>query len=397
MSEKLKNAVYIGRVGLPNDAASIRVYQNSRILHRLGYDVEVISLNEYTGMLHQKAYDEWLKYHFINIRPKSRPGLIQKIGAALDIVFNICQFRKIKKYLEASNPELIILYNDLYFSSWLINHYCQKRGIKLVADVTEWYEKRPLQKNIAEYMIPRLTESRIRHIDPKIGNIIAISPYLTKFYLSQGCRVLTLPPIFDNNAPKEVKKFHYYHEYVVNFIYAGSPGNKDILMPFIESVAKVNSNGIKIRLDILGLEYSYLSSSRLKDTDTSAHGIFFHGKVKHEEVLCYLAKSDFCVLLRHNLRYAKAGFSTKLAECMMSGVAMFANDVGGAESVIENKIDGIIIDNANRQTIENALIEIYRTTESDLIKLRKKALEKALTLFHSDNYVDKFANFLNNM
>ena len=394
MATNSKKVLYIGRIGLPNNAPSIRVYNNSCILHDLGYDVDVLCLKESDTDCTIISYSGWLRYLFTSSKNHAKLNFIQKIGNLIEPIFNIKAKKKIKLQLSVSKPDIIITYNDLLFSSIFLNKYCKRKGIKLISDVTEWYEKRPLQKNIANYLIPVLTDYRIRCVDKKIGNIIAISPYLRDYYLSEKCNVLFLPPVFDKSTTGTIEKHNYYDYHVVNFIYAGSPGSKDILLPFIKVVSQINEHVIKIRLDILGVDASYVSAINNSILATESRGIFFHGKVKHDIVLDFLKNADFTVLLRNNQRYAKAGFSTKLAESMLAGVAIFANKVGGAETLIENNLDGIVIDSPSEQDIRQGLYQILNMPETRLVTMRNKAKEKASSFFVRERYIDKFQDFI---
>ena len=394
MGKDSKKVLYIGRIGLPDNAPSIRVYNNSCILHNLGYCVDLLCLKESDSVNTNIVYSSWLQYFFTQSKAQSATNFFKKIGNIIESIFNIKAKKHIKRQILISKPDIIITYNDLLYSASFLKKYCTRNNIKLIADVTEWYEKRPIQKNIANYLIPILTDYRIRHIDPKIGNVIAISPYLRDFYLSKRCNVLFLPPVFDKCANDSIAKHNYYNHYVVNFIYAGSPGAKDILLPFIKIVSRINEYTIKIRFDILGIDASYISATELSAIATESHGIFFHGKVKHNTVLSFLKNADFTVLLRKDQRYAKAGFSTKLAESMLEGVAIFANKVGGAESLLENGVDGVIIDTASEKDLRRGLDMILNMSEHKLLSMRKKAAVKASAIFVGKRYHDKFQDFI---
>lgn len=117
----------------------------------------------------------------------------------------------------------------------------------------------------------------------------------------------------------------------------------------------------------------------------------------HDDVANFLAKSDLSVLLRQNLRYAKAGFSTKLAECMLNGVAMFANSVGGSELVIENWEDGVVIDSASEDDILNALQRLLMLNHSEIMKMKRLAQEKAAKIFVADSYMESFKQYIDNL
>ena len=395
MGKGYKKALYIGRCGLPNNAPSIRIYNNSKILHKLGYHVDVLCLLESDDTQVHIVYSDWLQYFFIREKNHKVPGIFDKIRDTLEVIFNHRAIKKIIEQIKVSEPQVIVTYNDLFFSSLFLIRYCKKHGIKLVCDVTEWYEKRPLQKNIASFMLPLLTDWRIRYLDVKIGNIIAISPYLKQYYQSKKCNNLYLPPVFDQSSKVNVTKYNYYDHHVINFIYAGSPGNKDILMPFIKTVYNINSSTIKIRFDIFGVDESYISDSNYLNSNLEDKGIIFHGRVRHEEINSYLDKADFSVLLRHNKRYAKAGFSTKLAESMLNGVAIFANKVGGAESIIENNVDGIIISDTNENTIQEKLEKLLLLSDENMLSLRIKAAKKASDFFNMRKYITQTEDFLN--
>lgn len=385
--------LYIGQFGLPNDAASIRVYNNAKILSELGYEIQFACFQSRSSNGKIIEYEPGLRYMFISNQYKL--NIIGKLRATLDLLIAQDRLRWILKLISEVSPSIIILYNDLFFISLFLSWYCRKRGIKLVSDVTEWYEKRKLKNNISDYFVPFLTDKRIRFVDPIIGNIIAISPYLTDFYQKKGCRVIFIPPVFDLSAGIDIARYNYNDRRVINFIYAGSPGAKDLIEPFLSALMEINKYEIKIRLDIIGIDYDYFYDSMgLHSEDLMHSGVFVHGRIPHKMVFDYLSKSDFCVLLRNNLRYAKAGFSTKFAECMSNGVAVFANEVGGAESLITNYRDGIVIKDYSVKHIVSELQHILELSDLEILDIRKAARKKALELFSRDSYKQELEQFI---
>lgn len=385
--------LYIGQFGLPNDAASIRVYNNAKLLSEIGYEVYFACLQSCCRNAETIEFEPSLRYLFI---PKQyNLTFLGKIRATLDLLIAQDRLRWIKKLINEISPSIIILYNDLFCISLFLNWYCGRKGIKLVSDVTEWYEKRKVKKNIADYFVPFLTDKRIRFVDPKIGNIIAISPYLTDYYTRKGCNVISIPPVFDLRAGIEIAKYNYYDSRVINFLYAGSPGAKDLIEPFVRALMVINRSELKIRLDIIGIDYEFfLNSFSLSSEVLNNCGVYLHGRIPHDQVFEYLRKSDFSILLRNNLRYAKAGFSTKFAECMSNGVAMFANEVGGAESLITNYHDGIVIEDCAVNHIVSELHHILELSDLDILAIRKEARKKALELFSRDTYKQEMQQFI---
>lgn len=76
---------------------------------------------------------------------------------------------------------------------------------------------------------------RIRKMDKDLDYILSISPYFTAYYKSIGCKnVIEIPPIMDcieaaiNPTVRRVR----------HVVYAGSPAQKDLILPFLDAVAK---------------------------------------------------------------------------------------------------------------------------------------------------------------
>ena len=381
--------LYIGRFGLPNDAPSIRVYNNAKLFRLLGYKTVCICLSncdqEYI------SYADNISYHFI--RPCDGQKRSDVLKNVIELLLARQSYKLILSLIKRYHPSYIILYNDLFLLSWKLNRFCRKENIGLISDVTEWYEYKENKSQIGDFIIPFLTDKRIRYIDPKIGNIIAISPFLTQFYASRKCNVLFLPPLFDVPESIPIKRYNYGTSHTINFIYAGSMGSKDILKPFLHAIRIINHEMKKIRFDIIGMTESDVNKL-LPNENLANVNIYAHGRIPHDKVMDYLSRADFGILLRHSLRYAKAGFSTKFAECMSAGLAMLCNRVGGAEEMITNGYDGYVIESANMHDIMQSLNEILNMSEDDILQMRRRAFCLSRRFFLINNYIDKTKEFI---
>lgn len=394
MVTKSNKLFYIGRIGYPNNAPGLRVYNNACILNDIGYDVSVICLKREEDTQLGAQLNPQIRYNFISNLETVSKGRMQSFKNLCNLVFGVKTYRQLRTLIDTEKPSVIILYNDLLPLSVYLKKLCRKRGIKLVADVTEWYDNDNLKQKAADYIVPFLTDKRIRYVDKMVGNIIAISPYLREFYLSKKCNVLFEPPVFEIQKGLKIAKYNYSDKPVINFLYAGSAGNKDIIAPFVEALKSVNIGGVRIRLDILGLDDDFFKLMDMNVSDFETYGIYNHGRVSHDEVKSFLYRADFSLLLRHNRRYAKAGFSTKLAESMAHGVAVFANRVGGAETILDNGIDGFAIDSTDKESIISNLDKLLSMSDDQIVEMRKNAYSKALELFDLDKYKQKFKQFL---
>ena len=192
----------------------------------------------------------------------------------------------------------------------------------------------------------------------------------------------------------EIEKYEYYADkQVINFVYAGSPGDKDILLPFIRVIQKRNINTLQFRLDLVGISEEYLKKAGISG-EFQQIGIFAHGRVAHEVAVDIVRKADFGILFRHNKRYAKAGFSTKLAECMSLGVAMICNRIGGSDAFIQSYKNGILLETCESREIEKLLNKLTDMPLDDLLAMRRQAYKDACKYFTLDNYLNDLDNLL---
>src|SRR5208282_6294467 len=69
----------------------------------------------------------------------------------------------------------------------------------------------------------------------------------------------------------------------------------------------------------------------------------FVGRMPHSEALQTLAGMDFSILLRPNLRYAHAGFPTKLGESLAMGVPVICNLTSDLGMYVRDGQEGIVV------------------------------------------------------
>lgn len=367
--------LYVSRAGIPNEAPSIRMYNIAKILRTVGYKIDFMCnrINNLSGDT-EVTFDEFT-YYYNEIRP---------ISILYELLFPRRIFNKIKKYCEEKKPYAIILYNDMYPLTKKLIWYTKQNNIKLVADVTEWYDSK---FNAQRKAIPYLVNKRIIKLDARVHNIISVSPYLHNYYTTLGCNSIFIPPVFA--VPKKIKitKHNYYSYNVLNLVYAGFPGLKDIITPILHAIKEINRDVVKVRLDVVGPDISFIKD-KCGDSNLKKIAIIPHGRLSHSDTLKIVKQADFGILLRRNRRYAKAGFSTKFSECMSCGVPMICNRVGGIDTLIDSMKDGIIIEDYNVKTIVAALKNLIALKEADIIRLKEHAHKKALNIFNRDSYID---------
>lgn len=355
-----KKILYIGRFGFPEDAAGIRVFRIAKLMKRKGYDVSFLRLSV---PQREPEHDVISGFQYTQLRRSS-----SRVVNWLDLLtgcFTIC---RVKSFVQKNNPDVIVLYNDCGFLTRYMLKYCRKRNILLGADVTEWYEQN--HGTFADQYYAKIADYRMRKLDRKLDFVIPISPYLADYYQNQGPAVFEIPPLMDSVSFKHGKRYQYPDGSRLNLSYAGSPGQKDQLKELIHAIEEINQNEILVHLDLIGVDQRYVSE-RLSSLRYENSGIMAYGRLPHAQTLELLHRADFTVLFRENLRYAKAGFSTKFAESLSLGIPIICNRVGGADELLVNSEAGILLEDAEEKTIYRAIKEL---TQKDNLYFEKASI-----------------------
>ena len=393
----MRNILYISRAGLPISAAGLRIFNIGTILENLGFDVHYLANRRITNKELDSTYEKLdskdstflddSEHHFridnkvYSYLPKQKKGKIASIKEILELVSSKNAYKRVVSYCEKEKPYAVFLYNESYELTKKLIGYCKKNGIKLFADVTEWYEM-DKNKNFAEKFVVRSTEKRITKLDHTLDGIIAISNYFEDYYKSKGANVVRIPPLMEIEKDLEIEKHEYYEDKsVLNFVYAGSPGGKDILIPFVKALQTVNKDGIRARLDVVGIDEKYFDRFDVVDKNLKETGVVAHGRLSHEETLNVVKRADFGILFRHNKRYAKAGFSTKLAECMSVGVPMICNKIGGSDLCIEHMINGVLTETTRVDELVNVIEILMQMSKKELLVIKNNAYKYGLESF----------------
>lgn len=378
----MSKVLYIGWFDLPESAAGIRVYQIAKVLREGGNEVVFLCLSQSTI-----KKDDNIEYDGFSYIRKAQSSM--KIKSVANIIFGYVDFDVIKETINSVKPDSVIIYNEKERLTRKLVHYCHQQGITVGADVTEWYELSRSKK--WNYIVSKNVDFRIRKMDVELDYIISISPYLTAYYKSIGCKqVVEIPPIMDciksTIIPTEARVRH--------FVYAGSPAQKDLLLPFLKAVEAINKEQIRIFADVVGVSEEQINGL-MQTNDSKKNGIIAFGRVPHQKCIRIVEMADFSILFRENLRYAKAGFSTKLSESLSLGIPVLCNAVGGADVIIQDGINGIKINSYEVEEIIKAIERILDMDQQTIDKMKKNALNAAQRLFLGSQYIDMLNNIVN--
>ena len=380
--------------GLPDSCANAtRVMNFAKLFKNLGHDIELLGVCYSKDKQLSGSYDgidfEMLKAASFNgIKAFKRINQLNK-----DIENFLEERSKTKSY------DVILLSNVYYDFSKVFMKYSKKHGAKLVVNAVEWYEKNNAQFRGAlgkiNYIKNRIALKRI-HV--KMGNIIAISSLLDNYYKSRNCNTVTIPTIIDLKEYETVNSVQKDNDGILHIAYAGDPGKKDYVVNAMYALELLSDEERKrIKLDFYGTTYEKLYANGLSREYIEKYkdSIICHGRIPYEQVKEKIAEADFTVLLRPQMRYANAGFPTKVGESMACGTPVICNITSDLGKYVVDGVTGFVCENETKEACAGALKKALSLSNEQVMHMRVNVINAARMSFDYNVYINQVGNFLN--
>lgn len=373
----------------PNgDAGAVREHAFALILKKLGYTPVVIGMGP-SSDFKEKTYDG-ISYY--SLRYKSANVFFRVLGRL--------NFKKnSKKILRKFNRNKIkgILYVSGTLSTFkYITKFASKNGIALYHDSVEWYSPEQFANGEKNKTLKRKNKLNSELLNDK-WNVIAISSYLEEHFKKQCKSVVRIPVIMDMSSIEARTERASVNE-KVKFVYAGAPGKKDYLKDLIEGFSLLSPDLIdKLELNIIGVTKTQLieiCDVSPKAIEILGSALISHGRVPREQAVEWVRSADFTLLLRdENLRYAKAGFPTKIVESLACGTPPLCNYSSDLHMYLEDGKNAFIIDGHTAQDVCNTIVRILSLNNTSLELIRKNARMTAELHFDYKKYESACSEF----
>lgn len=361
------------------NAAAQRVLGIAKILKMSGHEVRFSGLSRNINTLEDGCVNG---FPFVNYPyPLSLLDWFKYLVGRDSVIFEIEKFQ----------PDIVILYNHPALAIEHITKFCHKKGIKVIADVTEWYEPQgnPIFKAIKGFD----TNRRMRKSHLRVNGLICISSYLSEYYRRHGAKVIEIPPLVDIEQPKWHQEVEVHHD-DVRMVYAGSPGSsKDRLDLILRALDEIVPNlDKKIRFDIIGIsQEQYINTWG----DNTHHDYaVFNGRRPHEEVIKKLLEADFQIFLRPDNLPNRAGFPTKFVETITSHTLPITNLSSNLKDYIIHGKTGFVIETLEPDYIKESINKAMSLSRKEIDVLKNNL---KFNLFDFRQYfcdMDKFLNKL---
>lgn len=392
---KKKKIIYLGGFELPDkNAAANRVMANSEVLLKMGFEVIFIGIDKTLNIKEtkkQKGYEIGSYIYWSTFYPKNKFEWLRYLVSSDEII------RIIESY---ENIEAVICYNYQSVAFERVRRYCKKKGIKIIADCTEWYGD--VEGSILFRLIKFLdTSFRMRVVNKKVDSLIVTSNFLNKYYNEK--KSIIVPTLI----PKYKKLNPFYNtSNIINFVYAGVPfklgvplkdrklakDRLDLALKLLHTLRKESNNFV---FNIYGLtKKQYLEvlpedQSLINDLGDC---VIFHGRKKNKETQEAVNRSDFSLLIRDNNRMTQAGFPTKFTESINCSVPVITTKTSDLNKYLQEGKNGFFIDIHDEDGTYLKMKDILKMDLDKISKMKNFCFEsKSLD---SDNWEKSFWDVL---
>ncbi len=362
------------------DAGAIRQHATAKIFQLLGYEVFVAGYGTPTG--NREKDFEGVRYR--SFRPNSENKWIR-------LFFRLsCAFRMMH-YIRRhhSDASLFLVVDTFPYGFRMIESYARKKGIKLIHDSVEWYSPEEFSngEKSLEYRLKDLLNCQIIKSP---WRVMAISSYLQEHFSKKCERVVRIPVIMDTSSIDY--RVEPSQEGKLRFVYAGGPGWKDYIKEIVHGFSLLTAEELSLlELHFIGITKEQLVSvCRVDEKHIQKIGssLIAHGRVPHSEAVDWVKKADFTLLLRDaDLRYAKAGFPTKIVESLSCGTPPICNLSSDLGLYLKDGENAFIVKDHSSGAFCNALKKALAASPEERSAMRKNARKTAEERFDYKNYV----------
>jgi len=372
------------------DAGSVRKLSFSKALKELGHEVIVISQADTTPFIIHSH--QGIKY--ISLKTPSKKYIKR--------VMNYFGHRRrlikaIKKISETNQIDAIWITQLPTDSLFYLKHYARKKNIKLFYDSVEWFSPQNFKWGYFSFFY-LINEAWNRILIDKQFSVISISSFLNEHFKARKIQSIRIPVILDT---REIAFKIRPNSDKLIILYAGSPAKKDYLKEVVEGMALLTSDELKrIELRLIGVSLDQLINQCGVNPyyiTKCQNSLQTFGRIAREDVITHLQSADFTVLMRSPvLRYAKAGFPTKVAESLATATPVICNLTSDLALYLKDGVNSIIVKSNTAQSFVIALRKALALSQTDKKLMYQKARQTAEEYFDYKVYVKQLEPFLIN-
>ena len=385
---------YVGPFAFPSsNANSLRVKGMAETFAMAGHEVQICSSIQVADASGGTALPERIRFHCV---PEYENGLFSSLPRGLRGLFlgDITQ-----QWLQSLHhkPDVVVLYGTHLGYLLRMLDFCKKHKIPLLLDVVEWYDPRHLPGGLfGPFAIAN--ELSMRLVAKRASGIFTISRYLEEHFTKQSCKTLRVPPLFSigKARPQQFRDLNQR----LNLCYAGSPGKKEDMESLFSGLQMAYDAGIKFKIHIVGItsdEFKFEFGLKSLTIFSSENFVKFYGRLENTEARRIVASCDFIVLLRKNLRVAKAGFPSKVAESMCLGTPVIANLSSNLDEYLVDGYNSIIVRELKAEDFYHAICRASLLSCCEYLEMQRHVFSCSDMYFKTQSHVANIRKFIDDV
>lgn len=384
------SVLFMATQELPDQSANAtRIISLAKLFRSCGEEPVLIGTRYHADTVLQGVY-EGLEYSHVDASAYESISKVKRAKFLAQIWVKALDDAWMKEHFR-----MIIVSGFINQSNSFIVRWARKKHISVCYNSVEWYDgNNEVFLGIGGKIKFLFNRYNLMIQHPKIGNIIAISSLLAQYYCKKNCNTIRIPTIVDKN------KYHFVaqndNEKLI-VAYAGSPAKKDYIVNAIKALSILSIEERKhIELHLYGVDAKQLMLLGVPENMLrELSGVLFaHGRIPYAEVQGKITAADFTVLLRPNLRYANAGFPTKVGESMMCGTPVIANHTSDLNLYIRDNETGIVAADESAEACVDAFRIALQMDAEEKAAMRLAARTEAETAFNYMSYKEEMQQFI---
>lgn len=317
---------------------------------------------------------------------ENKRGKLKKLIWHTINLYNIFQYKLIKKILKEIKPDLIHTQNlpGLSFSVWKA---AEKLNIPIIHTLRDYSLLNPLPSKIYSNIYKKLGKKYSKSVQTVIG----ITNFVLQKHIDHGM-FIDADQIIINNV---VKQDFYYNDEIKNFNksplkigYFGRVDKHKGVQYLLEAIKDLPDHVVS-DLYICG-SGEYLETLRKNNVDTRIH---FIGKIPNKDATELMSKVDLTIVPS----IWGEPFGRVVIESYQKGTPVLASIDGGIPEIIID--DLFLFEKANSKSIKNAIQKYFSFSKHEKELWSVKCIEyskKFNTQMSLDNHIKAYKNVLIN-
>ena len=229
--------------------------------------------------------------------------------------------------------------------------------------------------------------------------LIVISTSLEKYFKPFNSNILRIPILSDlsENKYQQNSDNIYNTSFKIGFFGTISL-KKEGLNVLYKCISELVNDNIKIELHLYGnvnINEKELLLKKMPFKYGLSEIIKYNGNIEQKNIFNEYRKMNLLILPRPLNLQTKYGFSTKLAEYLVSGVPVLVTNVSDNAIYIKDQINGFIIEPGNSTVMKNKILSILKEDNEKIKLIVSNAYETAAVNFNCLSYSKILNDFLN--